>query len=87
MNNSGGMENWSALHVIESYLFSECFACGPTNQMLTSNPQVFWCWLVERVPLCIAPNMITLVGLLVNIGTTLVLVYYSSDGHSTVSCV
>ncbi|KAL5251941.1 hypothetical protein ACHWQZ_G014921 [Mnemiopsis leidyi] len=45
--------------------------------------QVFWCWLVERVPLCIAPNMITLVGLLVNIGTTLVLVYYSSDGHST----
>nr|XP_033774649.1 choline/ethanolaminephosphotransferase 1 isoform X1 [Geotrypetes seraphini]XP_033774650.1 choline/ethanolaminephosphotransferase 1 isoform X1 [Geotrypetes seraphini]XP_033774653.1 choline/ethanolaminephosphotransferase 1 isoform X1 [Geotrypetes seraphini]XP_033774654.1 choline/ethanolaminephosphotransferase 1 isoform X1 [Geotrypetes seraphini]XP_033774655.1 choline/ethanolaminephosphotransferase 1 isoform X1 [Geotrypetes seraphini]XP_033774656.1 choline/ethanolaminephosphotransferase 1 isof len=38
--------------------------------------QGFWEWLVRRVPTWIAPNLITIVGLLVNITTTLILVYY-----------
>ncbi|GFO43614.1 choline/ethanolaminephosphotransferase 1 [Plakobranchus ocellatus] len=41
--------------------------------------QVFWRWLVERVPLWWAPNAITIVGLLVNVITTLILVFYSPD--------
>lgn len=38
--------------------------------------QGYWEWLVGRVPAWIAPNLITIVGLLINICTTLILVYY-----------
>ncbi|ESP04098.1 hypothetical protein LOTGIDRAFT_136765 [Lottia gigantea] len=41
--------------------------------------QVFWRWLVEKVPLWLAPNTITSVGLAVNILTTMILVFYSPD--------
>lgn len=42
--------------------------------------QVFWRWLVEQIPKTWAPNTITLVGLLINILTTLILMFYSPDG-------
>ena len=42
--------------------------------------QMFWRWLVEQIPTTWAPNTITLVGLLLNIGATLILVFYSPDG-------
>lgn len=38
--------------------------------------QHYWEWLVACVPAWIAPNLITIVGLAINILTTLVLVYY-----------
>ncbi|XP_029429138.1 choline/ethanolaminephosphotransferase 1 isoform X2 [Rhinatrema bivittatum] len=38
--------------------------------------QGFWEWLVRRIPSWIAPNLITIIGLLINIVTTLILVYY-----------
>lgn len=38
--------------------------------------QKFWNWVVTLVPLWVAPNLITMVGLAVNIATTLVLVYH-----------
>ncbi|KAM4795185.1 choline/ethanolaminephosphotransferase 1 isoform 2-T2 [Rhinophrynus dorsalis] len=38
--------------------------------------QGFWEWLVAQVPTWIAPNLITIVGLMINIFTTVVLVYY-----------
>ncbi|XP_060788652.1 choline/ethanolaminephosphotransferase 1a [Neoarius graeffei] len=38
--------------------------------------QPFWCWLVERVPLWVAPNLITSIGLALNITTTLLLAYH-----------
>lgn len=38
--------------------------------------QGFWCWLVSKVPLWMAPNLITIVGLATNIVSTLILVYY-----------
>ncbi|XP_043479761.1 choline/ethanolaminephosphotransferase 1 isoform X4 [Leptopilina heterotoma] len=41
--------------------------------------QPWWEWLVRRVPIWLAPNLITTIGLMVNIFTTLVLVYYSPD--------
>lgn len=41
--------------------------------------QVFWRWLVEQLPLWWAPNAITLVGLIINISSTSLLVYYSPD--------
>ncbi|XP_031640941.1 cholinephosphotransferase 1 isoform X3 [Contarinia nasturtii] len=42
----------------------------------------WWCWLVSKTPMWLAPNLITLVGLIVNIATTLILVYYSPNGRT-----
>uniref|UniRef100_A0A8C5M5M7 Choline/ethanolaminephosphotransferase 1 n=1 Tax=Leptobrachium leishanense TaxID=445787 RepID=A0A8C5M5M7_9ANUR len=49
-------------------------SCG--KSLLEPLMQGFWEWLVSRVPEWIAPNLITIVGLLINILTTVVLVYY-----------
>ncbi|KAJ6661031.1 hypothetical protein lerEdw1_016832 [Lerista edwardsae] len=38
--------------------------------------QGYWEWLVKRVPAWIAPNLITIVGLIINICTTIILVFY-----------
>lgn len=38
--------------------------------------QGYWEWLVGRVPSWIAPNLITIIGLLINICTTILLVFY-----------
>ena len=46
--------------------------------------QVFWRWLVEQIPLWIAPNLITIVGLIINVGTSLLLMYYSPDAKTQV---
>ena len=37
--------------------------------------QPFWCWLVDQMPLWLAPNLITFLGLMVNVMTTLILAY------------
>lgn len=38
--------------------------------------QRYWEWLVGRVPSWIAPNLITIIGLSINICTTVLLVFY-----------
>ncbi|KAJ8261995.1 hypothetical protein GJAV_G00160900 [Gymnothorax javanicus] len=38
--------------------------------------QIFWNWLVQQIPTWIAPNTLTISGLVVNIVTTVILVYY-----------
>lgn len=38
--------------------------------------QGYWEWLVGRVPSWIAPNLITIIGLSINICTTILLVFY-----------
>ncbi|XP_068628186.1 cholinephosphotransferase 1 isoform X1 [Battus philenor] len=43
--------------------------------------QPWWCWLVSKTPLWLAPNLITILGLIINIVTTLILVWYSPDGR------
>lgn len=47
--------------------------------------QLYWEWLVARVPTWMAPNLITIVGLAINIFTTLVLVYYCPTATEQVS--
>lgn len=47
--------------------------------------QPWWDWLVSKIPLWLAPNLITIIGLIINILTTLVLVYYSPDAKAEVS--
>lgn len=44
----------------------------------------FWSWLVLKYPLWLAPNVITLVGLLLNVAATVILGYYSSDAKQDV---
>uniref|UniRef100_A0A3Q3VKL1 Cholinephosphotransferase 1 n=1 Tax=Mola mola TaxID=94237 RepID=A0A3Q3VKL1_MOLML len=38
--------------------------------------QIFWNWLIQQIPTWIAPNTLTIAGLLVNILSTVVLVYF-----------
>lgn len=47
--------------------------------------QVFWRWLVEKIPLWWAPNTMTLVGLIINIISTAILFVYSPDAVTAVS--
>ncbi|XP_043265443.1 cholinephosphotransferase 1 isoform X2 [Colletes gigas] len=53
-----------------------------TNSLLDGLLQPWWDWLVSKVPLWLAPNLITVLGLIVNILTTLILVYYSPDART-----
>ncbi|XP_064481138.1 cholinephosphotransferase 1-like isoform X5 [Ornithodoros turicata] len=46
--------------------------------------QPFWNWVVNQCPLWLAPNLMTLCGLAVNIFTSLILVYYSPDAKQEV---
>ena len=42
--------------------------------------QPWWNWVVQCLPLWLAPNLITITGLFINILTSLILVYYNPDG-------
>ncbi|KAH3891055.1 choline/ethanolaminephosphotransferase 1-like isoform X1 [Dreissena polymorpha] len=42
--------------------------------------QIFWKWLVEQIPRTWSPNMITLIGLLMNVVSSAVLMLYNPDG-------
>ncbi|KAL8601995.1 hypothetical protein ACOMHN_008487 [Nucella lapillus] len=44
--------------------------------------QPFWRWLVEQIPLWVAPNLLTIAGLVLNVVSTLFLIYYSPDAKS-----
>lgn len=48
--------------------------------------QVFWTWLLERVPLWVAPNAITSAGLLLNVFTCLLLVWYCPTATEEAPC-
>ncbi|KAK9759054.1 CDP-alcohol phosphatidyltransferase [Popillia japonica] len=54
------------------------YSCASTS-ILDAILQGYWNWLVSKVPLWLAPNLITIVGLIINIITTLILVWYSPD--------
>jgi hypothetical protein len=47
--------------------------------------QPFWRWLVEQVPMNVAPNLITIIGLIINIITSSILFYYSPTAKEKVS--
>ncbi len=47
--------------------------------------QIYWRWLVEQMPLWLAPNLITIIGLIINISTCSILFLFSPDAASYVS--
>ena len=53
--------------------------------ILDSILQPWWEWSVSKVPIWLAPNLITCSGLIINILTTLVLVFYSPDAKAEVT--
>ena len=46
--------------------------------------QKYWKWLVELCPLWVAPNLITIVALVINIVTSVVLMILSKNGKEQV---
>ncbi|XP_011498346.1 PREDICTED: cholinephosphotransferase 1 isoform X3 [Ceratosolen solmsi marchali] len=57
------------------------YSCSSAS-LLDNLLQPWWDWLVSKVPIWLAPNLITVLGLFVNIVTTLVLVWYSPDAKA-----
>lgn len=47
--------------------------------------QIYWNWLVQQIPLWVAPNTLTIVGLVINVLTTAVLVFYCPTATEEVS--
>lgn len=47
--------------------------------------QIYWTWLVQQIPLWVAPNTLTIVGLVINVLTTAVLVFYCPTATEEVS--
>jgi len=48
--------------------------------------QRFWKWIVLQIPESWAPNAMTLAGLIINVVTTAILMFYSPDARQQVSC-
>ena len=46
--------------------------------------QVYWRWLVEQVPIWLAPNLITCLGLLVNVVTSMILMWFCPQARGEV---
>ncbi|XP_068145309.1 cholinephosphotransferase 1 isoform X1 [Drosophila tropicalis] len=55
------------------------YSCS-SSSLLDPLLQPWWNWLVAQTPLWLAPNLITIVGLVLNIVTTLILICYSPNG-------
>lgn len=47
--------------------------------------QIYWRWLVEKMPLWVAPNLLTVVGLALNVFTSTLLMLYSPNCDNDVS--
>uniref|UniRef100_A0A0P4W9G0 diacylglycerol cholinephosphotransferase n=1 Tax=Scylla olivacea TaxID=85551 RepID=A0A0P4W9G0_SCYOL len=59
------------------------YSCASTS-LMDPLMQKWWCWLVDQCSLTLAPNLITITGLIINIVTSLVLCYYSPDAKQEV---
>lgn len=55
-----------------------------SDSLLEPHMQKWWNWVVQKLPLWLAPNLITIVGLMVNIVTSVILFYHSPDGKQEV---
>ena len=52
-----------------------------SESLVDPHMQPWWNWFVTKLPLWLAPNLITITGLLVNMITSMILFYYSPDGR------
>ncbi|XP_012874506.1 PREDICTED: cholinephosphotransferase 1 [Dipodomys ordii] len=61
---------------LEAWRLEEHRYCAAGASLLEPPLQLYWTWLLQWIPLWMAPNTITLIGLAVNMVTTLLLVSY-----------
>jgi len=54
------------------------------QSLIEPQMQKFWRWLVEQIPKTWAPNTITMAGLIVNIVSTVILIFFSPDAKAEV---
>ncbi|XP_061124450.1 cholinephosphotransferase 1-like [Syngnathus typhle] len=55
----------------------EVYRYSPSGRSLLEPPcQIYWNWLVRQIPMWVAPNALSMAGLLVNIASTLLLVFF-----------
>lgn len=54
-----------------------CTSCSILDKFL----QPYWNWLTSKLPLWLAPNLITILGLALNIITALILIWYSPNAR------
>ena len=54
------------------------------NTLLDPFMQKFWNWFVEQIPTSIAPNVLTISGLIINAITTFILICYCPDARREV---
>lgn len=59
------------------------YSCA-SSSLMDPMMQRWWCWLVGQCPLTLAPNLITISGLFINIITSLLLMYFSPDAKQEV---
>nr|CAI5832628.1 unnamed protein product [Callosobruchus analis] len=57
------------------------YSCQSVS-ILDSILQPYWNWLVSKIPIWLAPNLITILGLIINILTALILIWYSPDAKT-----
>lgn len=46
--------------------------------------QPYWRWLVEQIPMTVAPNLLTIIGLILNVVTSTLFMIYSPNGDQEV---
>ena len=49
--------------------------------------QIWWRWLVEQMPLWLAPNLLTVMGFLANLIPNFILIYYCPQAFGNVSII
>jgi hypothetical protein len=69
-----------------SRLREHCYASEGTT-LLDPCMQYFWKWLVNYCPLWVAPNLLTIVGLVINIGTSILLMICTNGAKEQVTFV
>jgi hypothetical protein len=56
-----------------------------SSSLLDPYMQRYWNWLVVQLPMWVAPNLITVSGLVVNVVTSVLLMYYAPQAQELVS--
>jgi hypothetical protein len=54
------------------------------NTLLDPIFQPYWKWLVLQMPIYLAPNLITIIGLIINVVTSTILILYSPNAKESV---
>ncbi len=78
LHNSKPVLTQTQLKIFDTH----CYIYDSNRTILDPLFQLLWNWLIKKVPLTIESNLITFIGLLVNLVSSLVVIYYSPNADS-----